>query len=41
VSLPVAIGTLRVQEVVGAGSKSNLEVVEIDPAATKWEAFLK
>jgi hypothetical protein len=41
VSLPIAIGTLTVQEVVGAGSKSNSEAVEIDPIARRWEAFLK
>jgi len=40
VSLPRAIGTLRVQE-VSASSRIAAEVVEVDPAAKKWDAFLK
>jgi hypothetical protein len=41
VSLPSAIGTLRVTDVLVAGSKTADGVVEIDPAAKHWEAFLK
>jgi hypothetical protein len=41
VSLPQAIGALRVQEVVAAGSKIAGEVVEVDPVVREWEAFLK
>ncbi len=41
ISLPQAIGTLRVQGVVAAGSKISGGIVEVDPAARKWEAFLK
>ncbi|HXX00248.1 MAG TPA: hypothetical protein VEJ00_03465, partial [Candidatus Acidoferrales bacterium] len=41
VSLPQAIGALRVREVVAAGSKIAGEVVEVDPVVREWEAFLK
>jgi hypothetical protein len=41
VSLPVNIGPLRVKEVTGAGSKINGAMVEVDPLAKKWDAFLK
>jgi hypothetical protein len=41
ISLPRAIGTWRVQQVTGAGSKSMGGILEIDPAARKWEALLK
>ncbi|MGA8868537.1 MAG: hypothetical protein WB510_16295 [Candidatus Sulfotelmatobacter sp.] len=38
VLLPGAIGALRVNDVVGAGSKVTDRVVQIDPTARKWEA---
>ena len=41
VSLPANIGPLQVKEVIGAGSKMNGGIVEIDPFAKKWDAFLK
>jgi len=41
ISLPQAIGAVRVQKVVAAGSKVSSGVVEVDPAARKWEASLK
>ena len=41
VSLPANIGPLQVKEVIGAGSKMNRGIVEIDPFAKKWDAFLK
>jgi hypothetical protein len=41
VSLPQAIGVLQVKEVIGAGSEITGAVVEVDPAAKKWDAFLK
>ncbi len=41
ISLPGNIGQLRVQEVIGGGSKITGEIVEVDPLATKWEAYLK
>ena len=41
VSLPANIGPLRVKEVVGAGSKTSDRIVEVDPLAKKWDAFLK
>jgi hypothetical protein len=41
ISLPGGIGQLRVQEVIGGGSKITGEIVEIDPVARKWEALLK
>jgi len=41
ISLPQAIGTLRVQGVVAAGSRISGGIVEVDPAVRKWEAFLK
>jgi hypothetical protein len=41
VSLPANIGQLGVKEVIGAGSKINGGIVEIDPLAKKWDAFLK
>src|SRR3984885_1515906 len=40
VSLPANIGPLQVK-VVGAGSKITGGIVEVDPLAKKWEAFLK
>ncbi|MGA7294272.1 MAG: hypothetical protein WBW85_17190 [Terriglobales bacterium] len=39
--LPRAIGALTVNDVSGASSKVTAEVVQIDPAARKWEAFLE
>jgi len=41
VSLPLNIGSLQVQKVIGAASTINGRVVEVDPLAKKWEAFLK
>jgi hypothetical protein len=41
VSLPANIGPLQVKEIIGAGSKMNGGIVEIDPFAKKWDAFLK
>ena len=41
VSLPANIGSLQVKKVIGAGSKMNGPVVEVDPLAKKWDAFLK
>lgn len=41
VSLPATIGPLQVTEVVGAGSRKKGAVVEVDPSAKKWDAFLK
>jgi hypothetical protein len=41
VSLPASIGSLQVKKVIGAGSKINGRVVEVDPFAKKWDAFLK
>ncbi len=41
ISLPRGVGQLRVQEVIGGGSKVIGEIVEVDPLARKWEAFLK
>jgi hypothetical protein len=41
VSLPSDVGQLRVQEVIGAGSKITGEIVEVDPVVRKWEALLK
>jgi hypothetical protein len=41
VSLPANIGSLQVKKVIGAGSKINGRVVEVDPFAKKWDAFLK
>ena len=38
--LPSAIGALRVNGVAGANFKLAARVVQIDPAARKWEAFL-
>jgi hypothetical protein len=40
-SLPANIGSLQVKKVIGAGSKINGRVVEVDPFAKKWDAFLK
>lgn len=40
VSLPSAIAPLKVQKVISAGSKFKGGVVEIDPAAKRWEAFI-
>jgi hypothetical protein len=39
--LPANIGPLQVKKVIGAGSKTRGGIVEIDPFAKKWEAFLK
>jgi len=41
VSMPSDVGQLRVQEVIGAGSKITGEIVEVDPVVRKWEALLK
>jgi hypothetical protein len=41
VSLPRSVGQLRVQEVIGGGSKVTGERVEVDPAARKWETLLQ
>jgi len=41
VTLPANIGSRRVEKVIGAGSKINDQVVEVDPFAKKWDAFLK
>ncbi|MGA8538472.1 MAG: hypothetical protein WB566_03185 [Terriglobales bacterium] len=41
VSLPRNIGRLQVKEVVGAGSKINDGIVEVDPLAKEWDAFLE
>jgi hypothetical protein len=41
VSLPASIGPLQVKEVIGAGAQINGRVVEVDPFAKKWDAFLK
>src|SRR6266536_1155222 len=41
VSLPANIGPLQVKDVIGAGSKKNSGIVEVDPFAKKWDAFLK
>jgi hypothetical protein len=41
VSLPANIGPLQVKTVIGVGSKTNARVVEIDPFAKKWDAFLE
>jgi hypothetical protein len=41
VLLPANIGSLQVKKVIGAGSKINGRVVEVDPFAKKWDAFLK
>ena len=41
VSLPGNVGGLRVKEIVSAASTIAGGVVEIDPQARKWEAFLK
>jgi hypothetical protein len=40
VSLPANIGALHVKEVIGAGSKINGGIVEIDPLGKKWSALL-
>lgn len=40
VSLPAKIGQLHLKKVIGAGSKLNGATVEVDPAATKWDALL-
>jgi hypothetical protein len=39
--MPSDVGQLRVQEVIGAGSKITGEIVEVDPVVRKWEALLK
>jgi hypothetical protein len=41
VSLPANIGSLQVKKVIGAGSKISGRVVEVDPFAKTWDAFLK
>jgi hypothetical protein len=41
ISLPANIGQLQVKEVVGAGSRTKRAIVEVDPSAKKWDAFLK
>jgi len=41
VSLPRTIGGLKVEGVIGAGSKVTDDVVEVDPAANKWDAFFR
>lgn len=41
VSLPANIGSLRVKKVIGAGSRINGRVVEVDPIAKNWDALLK
>lgn len=41
ISLPTTIGVLQVQEVRNASSRVASDVVEVDPAARKWEAFLQ
>jgi len=41
VSLPASIGTLQVKKVIGAESKVDGPVVEIDPLAKTWDALLK
>ncbi|HSZ63589.1 MAG TPA: hypothetical protein VK828_17455 [Terriglobales bacterium] len=41
VSLPASIGPLQVRKVIGASSKINGQVVEVDPIANKWDALLK
>jgi hypothetical protein len=41
VSLPANIGSLQVKEVIGAGSKLNGPVVEVDPFAKKWDALIE
>jgi hypothetical protein len=41
VSLPANIGSLQVKKVIGAGSTINGRVVEVDPLAKAWDAFLK
>ena len=41
ISLPGAIGVVRAKKVVGAGSKITGNLVEVDPQATKWEAFFE
>jgi hypothetical protein len=39
--LPANTGSLQVKKVIGAGSKINGGVVEVDPFAKTWEAFLR
>jgi len=41
VSLPRAVGALQVEKVIGAGSRVTGDVVEVDPAATRFQVFLK
>ncbi len=41
VSLPAKVGPMQVQKVVGAASKIKGAIVEVDPGAKKWDAFLK
>ena len=41
VSLPGNIGRLQVKAIIGAGSKINGGIVEIDPLSKKWDALLK
>jgi hypothetical protein len=41
VSLPANIGSLQVKKVIGAGSKINGQVVEVDPSAKKWDVLIR
>ena len=41
VSLPANIGSLQVKKIIGTSSKINGMVVEIDPSANTWDAFLR
>ncbi len=41
VSLPTRIGPRQVKEVIGAGSKINGGIVEVDPLAKRWIAWLE
>jgi hypothetical protein len=41
ISLPRSVGQFQLQEVMGGGSKITGAIVEVDPAARKWEALLK
>jgi hypothetical protein len=41
VSLPANIGSLQVKKIIGAGSKMNGQVVEVDPIRKTWDAFLR
>ncbi|HTR25367.1 MAG TPA: hypothetical protein VMI10_15400 [Terriglobales bacterium] len=41
ISFPSTIGGLNIQKVISADYKISGEVVEVEPEALKWEAFLK